>query len=122
MTNSCSLRSNSSARSRATQFHWRHFCEQNFFGRPGPDRRGTTRRHHPHRVGSSPALSVTPHSVMTKYYVDPGQSGCDDAFEHEFGLISLDARQAILAFEQRNQSVVGTLHDPDAADLTQPLR
>ncbi len=58
ITNSPSLSSSSPARCRATQSHWRHFCEQNSRGRPRPDCRGSTLLHHRHRRCF----------VMTKWY------------------------------------------------------
>ncbi len=58
ITNSPSLSSSSRARCRATQSHWRHFCEQNSRGRPRPDCGCSTLLHHRHRRCF----------VMTKWY------------------------------------------------------
>jgi|GEM_PF-5990292 len=57
MTSSFSLSSSSRARWRDTQSHCRHRWLQNTFGRPGPVRAGSTRRHHRHRDPTGPPSS-----------------------------------------------------------------
>lgn len=52
ITNSFSLSSSSAARWRDTQSHCRQRWEQNWRGRPGPDRSGNTLLHHRHRASS----------------------------------------------------------------------
>ena len=62
ITNSSSLSCNSCARCLDTQSHCRHFWLQNWRGRPGPSRGGSTLRHQRHR-GDSVMTEMLPSRV-----------------------------------------------------------